>query len=155
MSIVDRLFPDENAKPEQIRSWRKVIGLVSIVTFFSSAFYFGSMFGGWPVVGHLVWSKDLDQAVQDKIGQTNQRVEKLEKQIEQQTKISEKFLVRATEEQIDFLLRRRCKARDSEEFDYLSREIKKYVDEWEDLKKKEYRAPTCRDLEFQKEVVRN
>jgi len=145
--LIDRFFPGDDPKSQ--KRWRNTVGAVSIVTLLGLSFFgLAATTGIWKL-GSLAWAGDIEKKVQDSVKPIEDRLKKVEDAVNQQTDSTNTILAKLTSDQIDLLVKRRCKSRDAEEVEYLSKEIRKQATQYRELTKEDrYRAPTCEEIGF-------
>lgn len=148
-SIYGGLFPDgdqQNDPAAQLR-WRKFVGnLLFIIT--ANCLIVGlGLTVGLPRAGSVVWAADLDGEIEKSTKPLDERISKVEKIVAEQGNTTKALLAKIAGDQVGLLVKRRCKTNDPDDKDYLTREINRYAEEYEDNKGKPYRIPRCSELE--------
>lgn len=151
MGLLTNLLEDNT--DEARKKWRKTVGLLVLgLTLFCSAIVVPVLFTGLPVIGQVAWANDVDATIDKKVtaavAPISEQVTKLQAAVDQQGKSAKALLARLSGEQIDTLAKRRCKSSDIEEREYLSREINRLRDEFEETQGRRYRELTCDQLGY-------
>jgi septal ring factor EnvC (AmiA/AmiB activator) len=151
--LFDRLFPEDD--PKSTRKWRNTVGfLVFVMVVMLTGLTMAATEVGLPLAGQLAWAEDVDTKVQQAVKPIEDKLEKVESAVEKQADSTNAVLAKLASDQIDALVKRRCKAQNSaaqdpDEIEYLSKEIRKYAIQYRDLAKDDrYRVPTCDEVGY-------
>jgi len=148
--LIDRFFPEDD--PRSVKRWRRSVGAVSIVTFVGIGLLIFAATTGVPIGGRLAWAGDVDKKVSEAVKPLEQRMSKVETAVTETTSTTKILLAKLASDQIDQLIRRRCRASDPDEISYLSKEIRRYQDDYEASRGKPYPTPTCEEVGFREKV---
>lgn len=146
----DRFFPEDD--PGSVKRWRRSVGAVSIVSIMVGIFFVFAATTGVPLAGSLAWAGDVDRKVANAVKPLEDRMTKVETAVTETTSTTKILLAKLASDQIDQLVRRRCRAGDPDEISYLSKEIRRYQDDYEASRGKTYPIPTCEEVGFREKV---
>lgn len=149
--VYNGLFPDENATPAQLRTWRKFVGNLLFSLVLSAVFLGVALTTGVWRIGSIAWASDVKGQIVEAVTPLEQRVQKVETVVSAQTTMTKALLAKLAEDQLVFLIKRRCKSKDADEREYLTREIGRYSEDYELNKGKRYRPPTCDEIGYREE----
>lgn len=149
--LYERFFDHDD--PVKVRRWRIFVSQVLIILCGYAAFTMSAMTAGVPKAGELVWSKD----VQDKVQQASQPIkEQLEevkaaqastdKKVDLLTESVNLQLAQSKAAEIRLLTYKRCKAQTFSDRDRLNGEIYEAQREYKKLTGEVYLPPGCSEL---------
>lgn len=147
-ALYEGLFPDENSQPAHVYKWRKFVGNTLFVLCLMVLVGSFALTTGFPRIGSVVWAADLKTEVQQAVKPLDERLGKVETTVSAQASSTKALLGKLAGDQIMYLVRRRCKSKDLDEREYLTKEIGRYSEEYEDNKGKPYRIPSCDEIEY-------
>lgn len=148
--LFDRLIDAES--PNATRKWRSTVGYLLLAIFFATTFLATAATTGVPMLGKLAWANEVDKKTQDVIAPLASKLLEIAGAVEQQSKTSKALLAKITADQIDQLVKRRCRSAVSDEIEYLSKEIRRLGDEYLDLQGRDYRLLTCDEIAYKEKV---
>jgi hypothetical protein len=150
LGLYDRLFPEDN--PKSNRRWRTSVG-ISIMTLSGlGTLVFCGLVTGLPLVGKVAWAGDVDKKVSAAVKPLEDRMTKVEAAVNDTTSTTKILLSKLASDQVDALVRRRCKSADPDEISYLSKEIRKYQEDYENARGRVYPTPTCEEVGYKEKV---
>jgi len=142
------LFPEEDATPQRIQSWRWKVAGSLMVLWVVAGFNLAAMFTGLPKVGQLVWADGISnkadkQEVSALIVQNAQTQATL---VAIQESLNES-LAQAKASEIRAAALKRCAApANSAERESLTREIDRLQTDYKKIKGEVYDKPSCGEL---------
>ena len=146
LDLYDRLFPPDDPKSQ--RKWRATIGNAIFGLLLFAVFTTWAMIWDIPKLGSLAWAGDVDKKVASAVLPVESRVTRVERTVAETAQTTKLLLARLSMDQIDQLVKRRCKSRDEDEIAYLSREVRRYQDDYRVNRGEIYNAPTCEEVGF-------
>lgn len=154
LDLIDRFFPEDD--PKSVKRWRRSVGAVSLISLVLGFFFITCITTGIPVGGALAWAGDVDQKIDAKVAEAvkplDARMAKVEATVNDTSQTTKLLLAKLASDQIDQLVRRRCKSGDSDEIQYLSREIRRYQDDYKANRGDTYATPTCEEVGFKEKA---
>lgn len=152
--LIDRFFPEDN--PKSLKRWRRSVGAVSLIGLAVGLFFILAATTGVPLGGTLAWAGEVEKKIDSKVSAAvkplEERMTKVETAVTETTSTTRILLAKLASDQVDALVRRRCKSGDADEIQYLSKEIRKYQDDYEASRGKPYPTPTCEEVGFKEKV---
>ena len=145
--VYDRLFPEDN--PTAVRRWRFTVSHVLVVLVVCMIFVLSAMTWGIPLLGQLVWTRDVEEMIEKRKSITNPAFDQLRNLSLQQQKDHEllvRFLAQTKAADIRVAALKRCRAKNSGERDINTREIDRLQIEYEALLGEPYSLPGCAEL---------
>lgn len=119
------LLPKDDS-PESIRNWQLRVALVACSSWIMLYFVIiPAALTGVPRLGALAWARDVDQKVQEAIAPINDKIDRLEMAVTDQTETSNALLLELTEKTLTEMNRRRCSAPTTEDRDYWQSQMNK------------------------------
>jgi hypothetical protein len=145
LGIYDRLFPnDEKGK----KKWRTTVGNAIFALIFFATFTTTAMIWDIPKLGSLAWGADVDKKISEAVKPIEAKMTSMEATLNQTSSATKQLLAKLAVDQIDQLVKRRCKSQDEDEITYLSKEIRRYQDDYRTNRGEVYPAPTCEEIGF-------
>jgi len=145
--LIDRFFPEDD--PKSLKRWRNTVGAASVVTLLGLLTLATAATTGIPLGGRLAWAGDVQQQVQQAVAPIEKKLEDVSKSVDKQAEATNAVLAKLASDQVDQLVKRRCKAKEADEIEYLSKEIRKYSAQYRELAKDDrYRPPTCEEIGY-------
>lgn len=148
--IFDRFFPEDD--PKSVKRWRRSVGAVSLLSLGLAVVLTFAGTTGIPLAGNLAWAGDVDKKINASVKPLEERMTKVEAAVTATTDTTKILLAKLASDQIDQLVRRRCRSGDSDEIQYLSKEIRRYQDDYELSRGKPYPTPTCEEVGFKEKT---
>lgn len=152
--LYDRLFPPDD--PKARHRWRSTIGNTVFVLILFSGFVSSALFFDLPKIGSVAWANDIDKKVVEKVTEAvkpiEQKVSVIESAVKENSQTTKLLMAKVIADQLEQLVRRRCRSGDVDEITYLSREIRRYLDDYERSQLRVYPMPTCEEVGFKEKV---
>lgn len=148
--LFDRLV--DPTSPDALKRWRSLVGYILVVFFFSMCFLGAAATTGVPKLGKLAWADEVDKNTKAVVAPIEIKLNDVAKAVEEQSKSSRALLAKITSDQIDQLVKRRCRSTVSDEVEYISKEVRRLGEEYLDLQGHDYRLLTCDEIAYKEKV---
>jgi hypothetical protein len=148
--LFDRFFPEDD--PKSLKRWRRSVGAVSLLSLLIGVTFIFAGTTGIPFAGSVAWGGEVDQKISESVKPLEDRMSRVESAITATTETTKILLAKVASDQIDQLVRRRCKSADSDEISYLSKEIRRYQDDYEVNRGRTYPIPTCEEVGYKEKA---
>lgn len=148
--LFDRLIDADS--PTATRKWRSTVGYLLLSIFLATSFLAAAATTGVPLLGKLAWADEIDKKTKEVIAPITTKLIEITSAVEQQSKTSKALLAKITADQIDQLVKRRCRSMIADEIEYLSKEIRRLGDEYLDLQGRDYRLLSCDEITYKEKV---
>lgn len=148
--LYDRLFPEDD--PRSKRRWRATVGSSIFLLGGFAIFTTTALLFDLPKIGSIAWAGDVDKKIDAAVKPINSKLETLETSMDTTAKATKNLLAKVAADQIDQLVRRRCRSSDPDEIAYLSREIRRYQDDYRMNRPNGYETPTCEEVGYKEKT---